>query len=108
VNRQLRGWATLALTLQFDAPDATVGNYVVALQDHAPVWLGVELPPEVRLVVSVEGEPSESARAAASRWDAANTEGFATRRQLEFLRQQASRAGWREAVSSDSGRRALG
>lgn len=73
-------------------------NAALLSQMAGRVLMGVELPPDVRLVVSVEVAPSEDARAAAERYDAANTEGFGTKAQLEFLGRQASRAGWREVA----------
>jgi hypothetical protein len=62
------------------------------------VLLGVDLPPELRLAVSVDGQPGEAVLAAEERWLLAKTEGFGTRRQMEFLWRQAARARWREVV----------
>ncbi len=77
---------------------ASATNAALLSQMAGRVLFGVALPPEVRLVVSVDGTPGEGALAAATRSDEASTEGFGTRQQLEFLQRQASRAGWREVV----------
>lgn len=39
VHLQRRCWANLDIILPFDEPNETVADYVVALQEHAPVWL---------------------------------------------------------------------
>jgi hypothetical protein len=39
VELQRRCFGNLTLILPFGEPDAAVANYVVALQEHAPVWL---------------------------------------------------------------------
>ncbi len=73
-------------------------NAALLSQMAGRVLLGVELPPAVRLVVSIDAEPGKGVLAAQRRWMLANTEGFGTRRQIEFLERQANRAGWREVV----------
>ena len=66
-------------------------------QMHGRVLMGVELPPEVRLVVSVE-HPLRAPPDAQSRYDMALTEGFLTKQQRDFMWRQARRATWREVV----------
>jgi hypothetical protein len=73
-------------------------NAALLSQMAGRVLLGVELPPELRLVVSVDVDPGEPVLAAETRWMLAKTTGFGTGRQIEFLRRQAARARWREVV----------
>ncbi len=90
-----RGVVLLIEVVSFAAKET---NDAILSQMDGRVLLGVPLPRELRLVVSVDGEPSEAAQAADSRYHAALSEGFGSREQLEFLRRQAARTGWRDVV----------
>lgn len=82
----------IGLIIAAEASDALLSQ----LRQRVP--MGVEIPPDVRLVVSMEGSPGEAAQAAEARWDDAQLEGFGSPEQLDFLRREAARARWRDVV----------